>query len=339
MMFFRRDDEKAPEGWRSPKPGGVLKGLWPSRQRLGGAPSRFCAAAKLASVERDRENFFALPWTPARRRNGPMTSPQFPRTLVLCAAMVLAITPAFGQLAAQTNPADLPAPKRARVPQLDGPVRIDGKLDEAVWQSATVLKPFLLNDDGAPSSEPTEVRVWYDNQALYLGWICTDADIEATLKERDSRFWEEEVVEFFATPHPEDLGHYFELQWNPLGGMFDATIDNHLDDQGLSTKFEGDWSFTAKAMTAAVSVDGTVGNPHDRDTRWVVEVKLPFSDLNQAMPKPGTVWRANFYRYDRAQGKQAELVSWSPTRLPGFHQPARFGYLEFQGTGKADDAR
>ncbi len=35
MMFFPRDDEKAPKGWRSPKPGGVLSGLWPSRQRLG----------------------------------------------------------------------------------------------------------------------------------------------------------------------------------------------------------------------------------------------------------------------------------------------------------------
>ena len=73
----------------------------------------------------------------------------------------------------------------------------------------------------------TEVRLWYDQAALYLGWTCEDYDIQATFTQRDSRFWEEEVVEFFVTPAA--LDRYFELQWNPLGGTFDAIISNELE--------------------------------------------------------------------------------------------------------------
>ena len=221
----------------------------------------------------------------------------------------------------------LPTPKRVRVPKLQGPVTVDGDLSEPVWTRAAVLSPFFQNDGSGPEREKTVVRVWYDDTALYLGWTCTDSDIEATLTARDSKFWEEEVVEFFVTA--KTLDRYFELQWNPLGGVFDATIDNKLDQNGVSTNFNGDWSFTAKGMKSAVKVKGTVGNANDKDDSWQVEVMLPFADLGESAPKPGVVWRANFYRFNRAKDHRPELLSWSPTRFPSFHQPTRFGYLEF----------
>jgi hypothetical protein len=225
------------------------------------------------------------------------------------------------------NPKSLPAPKRIVVPKLNGPVTIDGDLTEPVWAKAAVLEPFYLNDDSAPEREHTQVRLWYDDRALYLGWVCKDIDIQATFTNRDSKFWEEEVVEFFVTPN--ELQRYFELQWNPLGGMFDAIITNTLDEAGVSTNFQGDWSYTAKGMKSAVKLKGTVNDSSDKDEFWQVEVMIPFSDLGQSAPKPKDVWRANFYRYNRTKGLPAELLSWSPTRLPGFHQPSRFGYLEF----------
>jgi hypothetical protein len=171
------------------------------------------------------------------------------------------------------------------------------------------------------------VKLTYDDEALYLAWSCADQDIQATFTNRDSKFWEEEVVEFFVTA--KDLNRYFELQWNPLGGVFDAIIDNDLDEHGVSKAFHGDWSYTAKGMTNAVRVKGTVNNSTDRDEYWQVEVRLPFADLGQATPRVGEVWRANFYRFNRTQGQPVEELSWSPTLLPGFHQPTRFGYLEF----------
>jgi hypothetical protein len=225
------------------------------------------------------------------------------------------------------DPTAFPAPKRVVVPKLQGAVTVDGDLNEAVWAKAAVLSPFFQNDDSASEREKTAVRIWHDDSALYLGWTCTDSDIQATFTARDSKFWEEEVVEFFVTS--QTLNRYFELQWNPLGGVFDAIIDNKLDQRGVSTNFTGDWSFTAKGMKSAVKVKGTVGNSSDKDQTWSVEVVLPFADLGEPTPKPKAVWRANFYRFNREKGRSPELLSWSPTRLPGFHQPSRFGYLEF----------
>src|SRR3989442_6196056 len=156
----------------------------------------------------------------------------------------------------------LPMPKRVLIPKLQGPVTVDGDLSEPAWTKAAVLSPFFQNDGSGPEREKTVVRIWYDDTALYLGWTCTDSDIQATFTARDSKFWEEEVVEFFVTP--KTLDRYFELQWNPLGGVFDAIIHNKLDQQGVSTNFTGDWGFTAKGMKSEVKVKGTIGNSNDK---------------------------------------------------------------------------
>ncbi len=229
--------------------------------------------------------------------------------------------------AAATSP--MPDPKSAVVPRIDSQVKIDGVLDEQPWQKAERLTPFVRNDTMMPARVGTEVRLWYDEAALYLGWTCEDYDIQATFTQRDSRFWEEEVLEFFVTPGA--LDRYFELQWNPLGGTFDAIITNELATDGRSKQFKGDWSYTAASMTHAVRVDGSVQNSTDRDRGWTVEVRIPFADLKVSTPRRGDVWRGNFYRFNRDNDGDPEQLSWSPTMLPGFHQPARFGYLRFSG--------
>jgi hypothetical protein len=224
----------------------------------------------------------------------------------------------------------IPDPKSITVPLIEARIKVDGVLDEWPWRRAPRLTPFVHHDTMAPARVKTEVQIFYDHEALYLGWTCEDSDIQATLRRRDSKFWEEEVVEFFVTPKA--LDRYFELQWNPLGGTFDAVITNKLGRDGRSQKFDGDWSFTATNMIWALQVDGSVQDSSDRDRRWVVEVKIPFADLKVRTPKRGEVWRGNFYRFNRDKGMPPELLSWSPVVWPGgFHQPTRFGYLRFSG--------
>lgn len=253
----------------------------------------------------------------------------FPRLLPAIAATCLALLTLPASMASDPLPdlKSLPAPKSVVVPRVRGLITIDGNLDEPAWTNAARLGPFAKNDGSGPEHERTELRIAYDDAALYLGWTCTDSDIQATFTNRDSMFWEEEVVEFFVTP--KELNRYFELQWNPLGGVFDAIITNHLDERGISKSFQGDWSFTAKNMKHAVKVKGTVGNSSDRDEFWQVEVMIPFADIGLPTPRPGDVWRANFYRFNRTKGLPVEELSWSPTLLPGFHQPSRFGSLKF----------
>lgn len=215
----------------------------------------------------------------------------------------------------------------ASVPQLSGSVVLDGKLDEDVWKAARQLTPLVKNSDGSAPREQTKVWLFHDGTALYLAWEIIDQEIQATFTERDSHFWEEEVVEFFLAPTALDT--YFELQWNPLGGIFDAIIHNTLDDQGKSRGIEGEWSFTAEGMRSKVSVEGTVSDASDRDRRWTVEAVIPFADLGNLQPVAGTRWRANFYRFNRGKDGFVEKQSWCPTLDPSFHQPSRFGILKF----------
>ena len=74
-----------------------------------------------------------------------------------------------GALAAQ-DPARVARPARiASVPH------IDGRLDEAVWQQAEALTGFVQRQpqEGAPSTELTEVRILTDGEALYIGAWCS----------------------------------------------------------------------------------------------------------------------------------------------------------------------
>ncbi len=249
---------------------------------------------------------------------------QFPVIVFILGLALLATSHAADT---SPDPKSLPAPKRVVVPKLRGRIKVDGELNEPVWAKAAVLRPFYLNDDAGREREHTEVRFWYDDEGLYLGWKCRDVDIQATFTNRDDHLWEEEVVEFFVTP--KSLNSYFEFEWNPLNAVFDASVENNLDEKGVSKKYRGEWGYTARGLKHAVKVKGTVNDSSDRDEYWQVEIRLPFADLGKSAPKSKEVWRANFYRYNRTKGMPLELLSWSPARLPGFHQPTRFGYLEF----------
>ncbi|MGH7461931.1 MAG: carbohydrate binding family 9 domain-containing protein, partial [Longimicrobiales bacterium] len=49
--------------------------------------------------------------------------------------------------------------------------RIDGRLDESIWQTALPVSTFrqVEPDTGQPASERTEVRVLFNDGALYVG--------------------------------------------------------------------------------------------------------------------------------------------------------------------------
>jgi hypothetical protein len=102
-------------------------------------------------------------------------SPRNRFAFVVCAGFVLAVgTAAAGiPLAAQNG---RPVPDVSLVYVEQGPV-IDGVLDEAIWRDAALLDVFIQQepDEGAPSSERTEVLLMYDRSALYLGVRAFDS--------------------------------------------------------------------------------------------------------------------------------------------------------------------
>jgi hypothetical protein len=68
----------------------------------------------------------------------------------------------------------------------------------------------------------------------------------------------------------------------------------------------------------------------DAATSWTGEFFIPYAllkPLTNVPPKPGTKWRANFYRIDHDNGDTE--WTWQPVRT-NFHDYERFGTLVFE---------
>ena len=109
------------------------------------------------------------------------------------------------------------------------PIRLDGRLDEETWRRATAATGFTQRepDEGRPSLERTEVRVAYDEHALYVGITCFLSGpfgIKARSYRRDfSPITAGDYVGFVIDAMGDGNGFGFET--NPLGA-------------------QGDWQFT-----------------------------------------------------------------------------------------------
>jgi hypothetical protein len=127
----------------------------------------------------------------SRASQAPARSPSLRQALLL----LLALLVAFG---VSTLAAESTDPERAR-PSLEAvrvalpmpaPV-IDGRLGDAAWATAPVATRFTQRrpTPGAPASQRTEVRVLYDDQAVYVAMRLYDDDpsgIAAQLARRDA---------------------------------------------------------------------------------------------------------------------------------------------------------
>lgn len=201
------------------------------------------------------------------------------------------------------------------------PIKVDGKLDDAVWAKAPRFRDFLLNLDGSPSPYKTEARALYDDTFLYFSFRCLDDNIWATFKRRDEHLWEEEVVEVFLQADPHQTS-YIELEVNPLGTM----LDIYLLDIRKPLHYE---SWNSQKLKWGVQVVGTVDGKNG-DHEWTCEIALPMEDVVTARnlpPRAGDRWRLNLYRVEKLP--TPALLAWSPTLKDDFHLPGMFGEIVF----------
>src|SRR5881628_2084133 len=110
------------------------------------------------------------------------------------------------------------------VPRLEDHVRIDGVLDDAPWARAARLTDFSTYApvDGGPSTEPTEVLVFYSASAIHFGVRAHAAPgtVRATLANRDRLDTEDQVRIFLSTFNDGRQALYFAV--NPLGVQADG---------------------------------------------------------------------------------------------------------------------
>ena len=218
-------------------------------------------------------------------------------------------------------------PPTLRAERAAGPIRIDGRVDEAEWQGARGTAAFVNTTDGSPSELRATARVAYDDDNLYVAFEVEDDFVQNELEGADAHLWEQDAVEIMLDPGA-DGRNYFELQVSPTGEVFDTRYDTRRQPQPF-----GDVSWRSR-LRNRVTVRGTA-NDAAEDQGYVAEIAIPWAsfaagDPPAGRPAPNDTWGVNFYVMDKRPGDGGQRsAGWSPTHEGDFHVPARFGRITF----------
>ncbi|MCK3682773.1 carbohydrate-binding family 9-like protein [Maribellus sp. YY47] len=230
--------------------------------------------------------------------------------------------------------------------QTDEEISIDGKAAEKAWKKAEWSEYFKdIEGDLKPQPlYPTRFKLMWDFQNLYFFFELEEPDIWAYYDQKDLVVYHENDIEIFIDPD-RDCYDYFEFELNAQNTLFDLFLDKPYRNGG-----KPDIAWDASGFESAVFVDGTLNDPSDKDRKWCVEVKIPFSALsieeNYSQPKEGDIWKMNFSRVEwqtrSVDGKYVKLKDktsgrdlpennwiWSPQGVINMHFPERWGFVRF----------
>src|SRR6266571_2776385 len=192
---------------------------------------------------------------------------------------------------------------------------VDGRLDEPIWATVPPVTTLYQREptEGAPVSEPTEVRFLYDATALYVGVRLFDHDphgIVSRLGRRDAVTHSDEFRLFLDSYH--DRLTAFEFIVNPAGVKHDLLVgdDGAYEDDSWDPVWE-----------AATSID-SLG--------WSAELRIPFSQLRFA-PAQTQVWGVCVQRWIQRKNKLAAFEQFLAEHRPFFVEGREV--FTFGGTG------
>ena len=187
-----------------------------------------------------------------------------------------------------------------RVPRVEvAGVRVDGRLDEAVWGEAAVLSGFtqFAPAEGAPASQRTEVRVAYGPEAIYFGVEAFDTEparIRASLTQRDEGVTEDDWVRIILDTF-DDNAQAYVFYVNPRGIQADG-----LWVVGGESRFGPPIDFNPDFLWESA------GRVTERG--WEAEIRVPYPSL-RFRNAPEQTWGLNVVR----QVQRAEYQSsWAP---------------------------
>jgi hypothetical protein len=228
-------------------------------------------------------------------------------TLLACAATSAAAQDQASAPAAMAQPGARGAPTLQAAALGSERIRLDGRLDEAVWGSASVARDFVQFEprEGEPASQRTEARVLYGTDALYVGIRAFDAaadSIVGQLTRRDQGSYSDEVGVSLDSYFDRRTAFYFAV--NPVGVKKDVFL---FDD----TKEDSGWD---AVWDVATSMD---------EEGWSAEFRIPLSQL-RFRASPEQTWGIQLYR---RVARLQELSMWSPTKRSESAQVSRMGSL------------
>lgn len=227
-----------------------------------------------------------------------------------------------------------------RIPSLEvfqagsGSVRVDGRLDDPIWERTGSTGGLVHPGSGKPvPGSRVNGAAWiaWDALHLYLAARIQDGAPETPFSpgEVDPHVWERSSgIELMLQPgDPGDNREYYEIQVDPAGARWSTRFDDYNQPikpgaaPGVKIFGHQDWDppllFGAERTSKG----------------YTLEIALPWSALESKRtaipPRPGDVWRANVYSF---RDGQRDSLAWSPILGQGnFHRASRFGRIVFKG--------
>ncbi len=182
-----------------------------------------------------------------------------------------------------------------RAIRLEEPLRLDGRLDETVYQTIPPVSDFIQSEprEGQPASDKTDLWIFFDDRNIYVGIRCWDSQpdrIVANEMRRDNGniFQNDSVTAVFDTYYDHRSGFFF--QTNALGGIRDGLVTNEAPNF--------DWHTVWDARSSRFSQG------------WMTEMAIPFKSLRYK-ESPGQVWGVNVRRNHRWRNEITNI-----TRVP-----------------------
>ncbi len=227
-------------------------------------------------------------------------------------AFVLSAVLPSTQLFAQSPP-----PPALVVGKLDttaeAPV-IDGRVNEAVWQTVPPYSTFTQQDpiEGAPASERTEVRVLVGKGNLYVSIIAFDSDpskIIVSQARRDASLTETDSIVMVLDTF-NDNQNAFVFGTNPLGIEYDGQVAREGQSSGVSFGGGGGAGGSQRGGISAFNPnwdgDWTVRS-QITDRGWETEMAIPLKTLRYQTGTNQT-WGFNVLRNIRHKNEQVYLA-------------------------------
>ncbi|MBD3169988.1 MAG: hypothetical protein GF307_10935, partial [candidate division Zixibacteria bacterium] len=187
-------------------------------------------------------------------------------------------------------------------------LKIDGWLNEPIWKKAPTATGFIQDypERGKAPTESTFVKIVYDDEALYVAFICFDSEpdkIVRRLAKRDQSGNADFIRIEIDSYHDHRTGYLFQIN------TADIQLDGYRYNDGWrDDSWDAVWD----------------GRAQITDFGYTAELKIPYSCLRFNNHRVEHTWGINLLRYIP---RKNEVLVWSyvPPDNQGYN--SRFGHL------------
>ena len=182
---------------------------------------------------------------------------------------------------------------------------IDGKLDDAAWNSQPDIDHLVPISAEGSASVPTAAWVGYDDKAIYIAARCDEPNPEQIVllaEDSSDAVWDDDSVEIFFDGNF-DRKTFYQIMINTTGVM----REDSTEDTNWSPKY-------------SLAVDRAAGY-------WTVEIAIDWKSIGLA-GAPASDQRIGFNLMRNRPRETAEHLQWCPTNMQA-RRPHLFGQLAF----------